>query len=260
MILAVDIGNSDVVIGIFNDDKLLQSWRLHTRLHQSIDEYEMLVRGMLFACDFSLEETKGAVLSSVVPELTDVFSQLIENMIGQHPIKVSDELNLGIQINTENPSKVGQDRLINAAAAYQQYKTSMVIVDCGTATTLDVVTAEGVFLGGVICPGLLISAEELFSKAAQLFQVNLEMPKKLIGKNTTESLKSGLIYGYGGMIESLINKLTKEIKQQNQPDPTVVITGGLAAKILPIVPKAIYHEDLTLRGLYLCYSMNFTRK
>ena len=122
------------------------------------------------------------------------------------------------------------------------------------------VTAEGVFQGGVICPGLLISAEELFSKAAQLFQVNLEMPKKLIGKNTTESLKSGLIHGYGGMIESLINKLTKEIKEQNQPDPTVVITGGLAAKILPIVPKAIYHEDLTLRGLYLCYSMNITRK
>ena len=103
---------------------------------------------------------------------------------------------------------------------------------------------------------MLISAEELFSKAAQLFQVNLEMPKKLIGKNTTESLKSGLIYGYGGMIDSLINKLTNEIKQQNQPDPTVVITGGLAAKILSIVPNAIYQEDLTLRGLYLCYSMN----
>ena len=142
MILAVDIGNSNVVIGIFNDEKLLQSWRLRTRLHQSIDEYEMLVRGMLFACNFSLEETKGAVLSSVVPELTDVFSQLIENMIGHYPIKVSDELDLGIQINTENPSKVGQDRLINAVAAYQQYKTSLVIFDCGTDTTLDVVTDE----------------------------------------------------------------------------------------------------------------------
>ena len=259
MILAIDIGNSDVVIGIFNEEKLLQSWRLRTRLHQSLDEYEMLVRGMLFACDFSLEETKGAVLSSVVPELTDLFTQLIENMIGQHPIKVSNELNLGIQVNTENPSKVGQDRLINAAAAYKEYGTALVVVDCGTATTLDVVTAEGVFQGGVICPGLLISAEELFSKGAQLFQVNLEMPNNLIGKNTTESLKSGLIYGYGGMIESLINKLTKEIKLQNQPDPIVVITGGLSQKILTIVTKAIYHEDLTLQGLYLCYKMNINR-
>ncbi|MBS1254659.1 MAG: Type III pantothenate kinase [Deltaproteobacteria bacterium] len=256
MILAVDIGNSDVVIGIFDDAKLLQSWRLHTRLHQSIDEYEMLVRGMLFACDYSLEEAKGAVLSSVVPELTDVFSQLIKNLIGQPPIKVSCELNFGIEINTESPTKVGQDRLINAAAAYQQYKTSLVIIDCGTATTIDVVTAEGIFQGGVICPGLLISAEVLFSKAAQLFQVNLEMPKQLIGKNTTESLQSGLIYGYGGMIESLIEKLAEEIKQQNQPNPKVVITGGLATKILPIVPKAIFHEDLTLRGLYLFYVMN----
>ena len=106
---------------------------------------------------------------------------------------------------------------------------------------------------------MLISAEELFSKAAQLFQVNLEIPKNLIGKNTTESLKSGLIYGYAGMIESLIKKLTKEIKQQRQPDPTVIITGGLATKILPIVTKAIYHEDLTLHGLYLFYKMNVNK-
>ncbi len=259
MILAIDIGNSNIVIGVFNNEKLMQNWRLRTRLHQSIDEYEMLIRGMILACNFSLEETKGAILSSVVPELTDVFSKLIENMIGQQPIKVSNELFLGIQINTENPSKVGQDRLINAVAAYQLYNTSLIVVDCGTATTMDVVTTEGVFQGGVICPGLLISAEELFSKAAQLFQVNLEIPKCLIGKNTTESLKSGLMYGYAGMIESLIKKLTKEIKQQNQPDPTVIITGGLAAKILPIVTNAIYHEDLTLRGLYLCYKMNVSK-
>ena len=259
MIIAVDIGNSDVVIGIFNDEKLLQSWRLRTIIQQSLNEYEIQLRGMLFACDFSVKETKGAVLSSVVPELTDLFTQLIENIIGQRPIKVSNELNLGIVVKTESPSKVGQDRLINAAAAYQEYKTSLVIIDCGTATTLDVVTAEGVFQGGVICPGLLISAEGLFSKASQLFQVNLEMPKKLIGENTTESLKSGLIYGYGGMIESLINKLTKEIKRQKQPNPTVVITGGLAAKILPILTNVIYHEDLTLRGLYLCYKMNVSK-
>jgi pantothenate kinase, type III len=124
MILAIDIGNSDVVIGIFESDKMLQSWRLHTRVHQNMDDYEMLIRGMLFACNYSLEETKGAVLSSVVPELTGKFSQLIGNMIGQQPIKVSNKLNLGIQINTNNPSEIGSDRLINASVSYKQYKTS----------------------------------------------------------------------------------------------------------------------------------------
>jgi len=258
MIIAVDIGNSDVVLGLVKDSKILQSWRLHTSIHQSVDEYEILVRGMLFACNFSLKEAQGAVLSSVVPELTEVFTILLENLIGKPPIKVSHECNLGIEINTETPAKVGEDRLINASAAYQQYKNSLIIIDCGTATTLDVVTAEGVFQGGVICPGLLISADVLFSKAAQLFQVNLEMPEYVIGKNTTDSIKSGLIYGYGGMIDSLIKRITNEIEQQGQPTPKVVITGGLAAKILPILSNVIYHDDLTLRGLYLFYLLNKT--
>jgi type III pantothenate kinase len=183
---------------------------------------------------------------------------LLENLTGKPPIKVSHERNLGIEINTETPAKVGEDRLINSSAAYQQYKTSLIIIDCGTATTLDVVTAEGVFQGGVICPGLLISADVLFSKAAQLSQVNLEMPENVIGKNTTDSIKSGLIYGYGGMIDSLIKRITNEIEQQGQPTPTVVITGGLAAKVLPILSNVIYHEDLTLRGLYLFYLLNKT--
>ena len=256
MILAVDIGNSNVLLGLVNNSKILQSWRLHTDIHQSVDEYEMLVRGMLFACDYSLKDTKSAVLSSVVPELTDVFFKLLDNLIGHAPIKVSHELNLGIQINTEMPAKVGQDRLINASAAYHEYKTALIIIDCGTATTLDVVTAEGVFLGGVICPGLLISAEVLFSKAAQLFQVNLEKPENIIGKNTTDSMKSGLINGYGGMIDSLIKKLTKEIILQGQSSPKVVITGGLAKKIFPILSNVICHDDLTLRGLNLFYELN----
>jgi len=235
MIIAVDIGNSDVVLGLVKDSKILQSWRIHTGIHQSVDEYEILVRGMLFACDFSLQQVEDAVLSSVVPELTEVFTILIESLIGKAPVKVSHECNLGIEINTETPAKVGQDRLINAAAAYDQYKTSLIIIDCGTATTLDVVTEGGVFEGGVICPGLLISADVLFSKAAQLFQVNLEMPEYVIGKNTTDSVKSGLIYGYGGMIDSLIKRITNEIEQQAQPKPKVVITVSLDAYILQIL-------------------------
>ncbi len=256
MILAVDIGNSDVVLGLVKDSKILQSWRLHTAIHQSVDEYEILVRGMLFACDFSLKEAQDSVLSSVVPELTEVFTILLKNLIGKDPYKVCHDSNLGIKINTETPAKVGQDRLINASAAYDQYKSSLIIIDCGTATTLDVVTAEGVFEGGVICPGLLISADILFSKAAQLFQVNLEMPKYLIGKNTSDSIKSGLIYGYGGMIDSLVKRLINEIERKGQPNPKVIITGGLSSKILPILSNVIYQNDLTLRGLFLFYQLN----
>ena len=132
MIIAVDIGNSDVVLGLVKDSKILQSWRIHTGIHQRVDEYEILVRGMLFACDFSLQQVQDAVLSSVVPELTEVFTILIESLIGKAPFKVSHECNLGIEINTETPAKVGQDRLINAAAAYNQYKTSLIIIDYGT--------------------------------------------------------------------------------------------------------------------------------
>ena len=260
MILAVDIGNSNVLLGLVNNSKILQSWRLHTDIHQSVDEYEMLVRGMLFACDFSLKDIQGAVLSSVVPELTDVFFKLLNNLIGRIPLKVSHELNLGLEINTEMPAKLGQDRLINASAAFHEYKTSLIIIDCGTATTLDIVSNNGVFQGGIICPGLLISAEVLFSKAAQLFQVNLEMPDNIIGKNTTDSMKSGLIYGYGGMIDSLIKKLTMELEIQGQYSPKVVITGGLAKKILPILSNVIYHDDLTLRGLNLFYELNKNHK
>jgi len=256
MILAVDIGNSNVLLGLVNNSKILQSWRLHTDIHQSVDEYEMLVRGMLFACDFSLKDAQGAVLSSVVPELTDVFFRLLENLIDKPPIKVSYEMNLGLEIKTEMPAKVGQDRLINASAAYYEYKSSLIIIDCGTATTLDVVTSDGKFLGGIICPGLLISAEVLFSKAAQLFQVNLEMPESIIGGNTTDSMKSGLIFGYGGMIDSLIEKLITEIKELGENNPKVIITGGLAKKVLPILSNVIYHDDLTLRGLYLFYELN----
>ncbi len=256
MILLVDIGNSNIVIGVMKDDVIKHSWRIHTSLNQSVDEYDMLVRGMLFACDFSLEEVGAAVLSSVVPELTEVFVELIENLIAKLPITVNSKLNLGITINTDIPATIGQDRLVNAASAYVQYKTSLIVVDCGTATKLDVVTAEGVFQGGLICPGLMISAEALFSRAAQLFQVNLEIPKRLIGKNTTESIQSGLIHGHGGMINALITKMKEELKLDQQPEPKVVITGGLAAKILPMLPDVSFQEDLTLRGLYLIHQLN----
>jgi len=245
MILTVDIGNSDVVLGIFKDSEILQSWRLHTDIHQSVDEYEMLVRGMLFACDFSLEEVQGAVLSSVVPELTDVFFSLIDNLIAQPPIKVSHELNFGIEINTEVPARVGQDRLINALAAYQQYNTSLIIVDCGTATTFDVVIKKD-YKGGVIAPGIKISLNTLSDKATLIPKINLKKINKVVGIDTRTAVRSGFFWGYAGLIDNIVNLIKKETVKSFK----LVITGGFSDLFKgSIKTKLIQNKNITIKGL-----------
>ena len=165
-------------------------------------------------------------------------------------------LKLGIQIETDFPEKVGHDRIANAVAAYHQHRTSLIVIDCGTATTFDVIRSDGVFEGGLICPGMMISAEALYSRAAQLFQVNLDKPEQLIGKNTTESMQSGIFNGYCAMIEALVVKITEDLKKRNQPEPKVIITGGHATKISEYLPDAAIEENLTLTGLSLIHLLN----
>jgi type III pantothenate kinase len=246
-------------MGIFENGKLLHSWRLHSNPELSLDEYLVLVQGMLFASRFKPDSIQSAVLSSVVPKLSRVFSGLVEQLIGVRPIVVSHELELGIRVNTDNPESVGHDRLVNAVAAYHTHRVALVIIDFGTATTLDVVSSSGVFQGGIICPGLSISAEALFSRAAQLYQVEIEEPRRLIGKNTIEAVKSGLFYGYSGMIESLIRRLERELKAQGEQHVVAVATGGLAVKLESSLPGVLREDDLTLQGLYLIHSMNLER-
>jgi type III pantothenate kinase len=195
-------------------------------------------------------------VGSVVPELNGIFSDLLKRITGQKPLILDHTLHLGIRIGTEFPEKVGHDRIANAVAAYDEYKSSLIIIDCGTATTFDVINADGIFEGGVICPGMIISAEALYSKAAQLFQVNFEKPKHLVGKNTTESMQSGIFNGYCAMIEALLEKIMKDLLIRNQPKPKVILTGGYALKISDELPNAIIQEDLTLRGLSLIHFLN----
>mgnify|MGYP001228760928 CR=1 FL=1 len=170
--------------------------------------------------------------------------------VGRH------ELKLGIRIGTEFPEGVGQDRIANAVAAFQAYDSPLIVIDCGTATTLDVINREGVFEGGLICPGMLISAEALYARAAQLFQINLDPPERLIGRNTTESMQSGIFYGYSCMIETLVKRISKECYDRDQTEPNVVITGGLAPKIAGELPEAMYDENLTLKGLSFIHEFN----
>lgn len=256
MIIAVDIGNSNIVLGFFEGGILLFNRRIHTIPHQSVDEYEMLVRGMLFAFKDDLEKLETGIVGSVVPELNSIFDELLTRLTGQNPLHVSHELQLGIKIATDFPGRVGQDRIANAVAAFQTYQSALIIVDCGTATTLDVIDQDSEFKGGLICPGMLISAEALYLKAAQLFQVNLDAPDQLVGKNTMESMQSGIVNGYCCMMESLIRRITNEYFSGQQHQPKVVITGGLAPKISAQLPEAVYEENLTLKGLFLIHELN----
>ena len=249
MILAFDIGNSNVVMGAFDSGRLLHSWRMHSDPNGSLDEYLMLVRNLLAAGGFRPDQFDGAVQGSVVPKLSLVFQSLIQQLIGQAPLTVRHDLDLGIRIATDAPELVGQDRIANAVAAYLEYGTALVVIDCGTATKLEVVTEDGDFLGGIICPGLGISAEALFSRAAQLHQVNLELPKKVIGRNTAASIQSGLLHGHAAMITCLLDRIRVELRESGSLEPLIIGTGGLIARLIPALPKLIHRDDLTLQGL-----------
>ena len=254
MMLAFDVGNTNIVMAVFDGQKLSRQWRFHTDEKKTADEYEALVRSMLSASDLTPEQLDGAIISSVVPRLSFVLSQMARKLIDKEPIRVNPTLNLGIHMDVDSPEKVGQDRIVNAVAAYHRFQNSVIIVDFGTATTLDVVSSEGVFQGGIICPGMEIIAEALVSKTSQLFRVDLEPPKQLVGKNTTDSIKAGLFYGYTGMIESLITQLMQEVQN---PETLIIATGGLSNVVSKAIPS-IHHwiSDLTLEGLQLIYKMN----
>ena len=249
MILAFDIGNSNVVMGAFDSGRLLHSWRLHSDSDGSLDEYLMRVRNLLAAGGFHPGQFQGAVQGSVVPKLSLVFEGLIQQLIGRAPLIVRHDLDLGIRIATDAPEQVGQDRIANAVAAYLEYGTALVVIDCGTATKLEVVTEDGDFLGGIICPGLGISAEALFSRAAQLHQVNLELPEKVIGRNTAASIQSGLFHGHAAMITALLDRIREELLTTSSSEPKIIATGGLITRLIPVLPKLIHRDDLTLHGL-----------
>ena len=258
MILAFDIGNTNIVAGFLSEaGQILQQWRMDTDLTQSLEEYQRQMNPHLAHPSFSSKPIQGSVLSSVVPKLSPVFIKMVQKLIAQDPIQVAPSLHLGITLDVEAPEKVGQDRIVNGVAAYHRYQTSVITVDFGTATKLDVVTHMGTFIGGIICPGIRIIAEALVARTSQLFQVTLEPPASLIGRNTTDCLKSGLYYGYTSMIEGLITKLKLTLNQKQEPTPVIIATGGLShlfKEALPLVDH--WDADLTLHGLYRVYHLN----
>ena len=250
MLLVVDIGNTNIVLGVYDGPRLKAHWRLATDARTTSDEYGILFTNLLRSADLLPRQITGAIASSVVPMLTGTFETLIEEYFHQRPLFVTSETDTGLVLRYANPKEIGSDRLVNAAAAYHKYRRDLIIVDFGTATTFCAVTKEAEYLGGVIVPGLGISAEALFSRAAKLSKVELTRPKSVIGTDTESSIQSGLLFGYAGLVDTLVKRIEQELGRSTY----VIATGGLSTVIAPET-TSIQKIDplLTLEGLELLY-------
>src|SRR5438128_2041062 len=250
-LLVVDVGNSNVVLGVYRDNDLLNSWRLATARERTADEYGILVKQLTDGTiDGALE---GVIVSSVVPPLNSTMAPMIEHYFGVQPLFVEPGVKTGIAIHVDNPQEVGADRIVNSVAAYDAFGGPVVIVDFGTATTFDVVTADAEYVGGVIAPGINISAEALFARASRLPRVEIRRPPSVVGTNTVVNMQSGLYFGYLGLVDGILTRIKQEVAGIKR----VVATGGLAA----LFEEDSEHIDetdseLTLKGLKIIWDRN----
>ena len=252
MLLVFDIGNTNTVMGIYKGEELINKWRL-TSKKQTSDEVGFMVLGLLAASGICKGDIDGAIFGSVVPSLDEMFREGVRKYLGLECIRVSTKLDTGLEIKMKNPTGLGADRLLNAVAGIEKYGKPLIVVDLGTTITLDVVSREGAYLGGVIAPGMEIGMESLFSRAAKLPQIELVAPENYIGGNTVEAIQSGIIYGTAGMVDRMIKGIFKELGGPCR----VVVTGGHA----PIIAKYSNRVDtvdqwLTLDGLRILYERN----
>jgi len=254
MLLVIDIGNTNIVMGLYRDKDLVHHWRLQTSRDRTSDEYGVLVRSLLQHHKIESSDVQGVIMASVVPPLSGVIEDMCESYFSQKPMQVGPGLKTGMPILYENPREVGADRIVNAVAAYQRYHKGGVVVDLGTATTFDAISPRGEYMGGAIAPGIGISAEALFQRASKLPRVEVTRPSRLIGRNTVQSMQAGLFFGYVGLIDEITKRMLQEI---DESEPFVISTGGLAS--LFTQESALIQEsipDLTLEGLRLIYERN----
>lgn len=253
MLLAIDIGNTNIVLGVFDGDRLLRSWRIGTKSQITADEYAMTVKDLFGFDGIEFSSITGVIISNVVPPLLPVMTEMAKKYFRLEPLVVSNEITTGVTLRYDNPKEIGADRIVNAAAAFRLFGGPVIIVDFGTATTFCAVSRDGEYLGGAICPGVGISAEALFQRASKLPRVELKKPGRIIAADTVSAMQAGILYGYAGLVDGIVERMQRELGAEAR----VVATGGLAELIAPDTRSiSTVQPHLTLDGLRLLYELN----
>ena len=256
MLLVIDVGNTNTVLGLFDGERLIHDWRIRTEIDHTIDEYGVLISNLYHSSRMNAKEIKSVtdiIISCVVPPMLNILEPLCKKYFGIKPMIVGPGIKTGMPIFYDNPKEVGADRIVNAVAAYEKYRKECIVVDFGTATTFDYVSPKGEYMGGCIAPGIVISSEALFARASKLPRVEFSRPKTVITKDTVSAMQAGIMYGYAGLVDGIVGRMKSEVKTK----PLVIATGGLA-RIVAQEARSIdkIEEMLTLEGLRIIYDLN----
>jgi len=256
MLLVIDVGNTNTVVGLYDEEQLLHDWRIRTEIDHTIDEYGVLIYNLYQSSRMKAKEMKAVnaiIISCVVPPMLNILEPLCVKYFNIKPLIVGPGIKTGMPIFYDNPKEVGADRIVNAVAAFKKYQKESIIVDFGTATTFDYVSPKGEYMGGCIAPGIVISSEALFARASKLPRVEFSKPKTIITKDTVSAIQAGIMFGYAGLVDGIVNRMKAETKT----NPFVIATGGLA-RIVAQETKSIdiIEEMLTLDGLRIIYELN----
>jgi len=253
MLFVIDIGNSNIVLGLYREEQIAAHWRIATKKQKTADEYGILVKDLFRSEGFSPEDVDGIIISCVVPPLLPIVEEMSQRYFQITPLVVGPGIKTGMPILYDNPKEVGADRIVNAVAAYTKYRRALIVVDFGTATTFDHISERGEYLGGIISPGIMISIEALFYHASKLPRIEVAKPRQIIGKTTINAMQSGIYYGYIGLVDGIVNRIKSEVGSKIK----VIATGGLADLIAAeSTTIETVEPSLTLEGLRLIHQMN----